>query len=117
MDIFNRIAPNLDTITFGLIDQHIKLNKFNSDVMISSIYDKLDMAPTYVFPEVSFTENFNRPSYHNDIFNNQVNSDLALYPSLYPNYYPENDNLNSASLVDTALKNSSIGRTIGPIQY
>lgn len=116
MDIFNRIAPNLDTITYQLIDQTIKLNQIN-DVMTPSIYDKLDMAPTYIFPEVSFTENFNRPSYHNDIFKNEINSNLALYSSVYPNYYPENENLNSASLVDVAFNHSSVGRTIGPIQY
>ena len=116
MNIYNRIAPNHDTITFGLIDQTIQLNKIN-DVMVPSIYDKLDMSNTYIFPEVSFTENFNRPSYHNDIFKNEVNSDLALFPSVYPSYYNETDNLNCASLVDVAFKHSNVGRTIGPIQY
>ena len=116
MDIFNRIASNHDTITFQLIDQTNQLNQIN-DVMVPSIYDKLDLAPTYIFPQESLSSNYNQPSYHNDIFKNEVNSNLALFPSVYPSYYNETDNLNSVSLVDTAFKNSSIGRTIGPIQY
>jgi hypothetical protein len=117
MNIYNRIAPNLDTNTYQLIDQHIKLNKFNSDVMTPSIFENLDLAPTYIFPQESLSSNYNQPSYHNDIFKNEINSNLALFPSVYPNYYPENENLNSASLVDVAFKNSSVGRTVGPIQY
>lgn len=117
MDIFNRIASNHDTNTYQLIDQHIKLNKFNSDVMTPSIFENLDMSNTYIFPQESLSSNYNQPSYHNDIFKNEINSNLALYPSVYPAYNPELDNLNQMSLVDVAFKNSSIGRTIGNVQY